>query len=150
MLPSGLETSEMAWFVLGWFFLALWLGLVASLGLWVYRDARARGSDSPVGWAISVGFLVIPMLPWYLYRRRSLDGRHGADSTFDRLLRTWVTAGLTTFVVGSVVAPPDPFAHLIYWSAMLPVTLPLAYVFVSMGGFEWIRRWLGRGDRETK
>lgn len=94
----GLGDGGTAWFVLGRFFVALWLCLAASLCLWVYRDAR--GSDSPAGWAIGVGVLAIPMLPWYLYRRRSLDERHDAGSTFDRLLSTWVLAGLATFVLG--------------------------------------------------
>lgn len=146
----GLEGSESAWFVLGWFFVGLWLSLAASLSLWTYRDARSRGSDSPAGWAIGVGVLAVPMLPWYLYRRRSLDERQGADSTFDRLLRAWVTAILTTFIVGSVVSTPDPFRQLIYWGVALPVTLPLAYVFVARGGFAWIRRQLGRGGRGTE
>lgn len=146
----GLGSGETAWFVLGWFFVALWLCLAASLCLWVYRDARARGSDSPAGWAISVGVLAIPMLPWYLYRRRSLDGRRDADSTFDRLLSTWVLAGLATFVLGIPLSSPDPFRQLRYWSVALPVALPLAYVFVAMGGYAWFRRRLGRGRRETE
>lgn len=125
-----------------WHGAALLLGLFAvgagaALVAWVYRDARARGSPSPGGWALSVLSLPIPFLPWYLYRRsRSLDDRSSAVPTVDRLLATWGLGTIGAFAIGSVISPPDPFTQLFYTPFALVVTLPLVYFVVYP---RWIR-----------
>ena len=48
-----------------------WLGLVISLIIagWVYRDAKKRGSNSPLLWSVGVFLLWIVFLPLYFYTR---------------------------------------------------------------------------------
>ena len=54
---------------------------------WVYRDAKDRGSDSPVGWAIGTFLLLIVFLPLYLIRRptknKSLKLCHHCGKYYD-------------------------------------------------------------------
>lgn len=139
------------WLLLALALGVLWVSLAASLIAWVYRDASARGSDSPAGWALAVFGLPIPFLPWYLYRRHtSLSARTRPATTVDRLLGTWVTASLASFVVGTVVSPPDPFSQIIYWGVALLVTLPIAYVLVYQGGYDRLTGGPGGRTREEQ
>lgn len=42
---------------------------------WVYSDAKDRGSNSPVGWAIGVLLLFIVIFPLYFFMRPSKNKR---------------------------------------------------------------------------
>lgn len=123
--------GETLWLGATWLLGLFAVGAGAALVAWVYRDATARGSDSPIGWAVAVLILPIPFLPWYLYHRsRSLEDRSGATSTTDRLLATWGLATVGAFVIGAVVSPPDPATQILYTPLVLIATLPLVYFVV--------------------
>jgi hypothetical protein len=123
----------------GLFFL-LWGSTVLALGLWVARDARERGSDQPVVWALASVFTPIG-LPYYLwrrYRRSGLGDRAGPRSRTDRIVATWASAGLCAFLGGAVLAPPDPITQAVYGGGVLAVSLPLAYLLVYRGGYRTV------------
>lgn len=52
-----------------------WLGLVISLIIagWVYRDAKKRGSNSPLLWSVGVFLIWIVFLPFYLFMRPNVN-----------------------------------------------------------------------------
>ncbi|MBR2518438.1 MAG: hypothetical protein IKE46_01420 [Selenomonadaceae bacterium] len=47
------------------------LGIAFLISLWVFNDAKSRGSSAPVLWAIGVFLLLIIFLPAYLLMRPS-------------------------------------------------------------------------------
>src|SRR6056297_1703788 len=77
---------------------------VGSVGFWTYRDARARGSGSPVLWAVGIVFGLV-LFPLYLYRRR--PERTTPPTRLDRGLATLASSGVGAFLVGAVFSPPD-------------------------------------------
>lgn len=118
-------------------FALLWVSMVLSIGLWVVRDARARGSGRPKLWALASVFTPIG-LPYYLYRRHrraGLGDRAAPPTTVDRLAATWAAASLAAFFGGSLFAPPDPFSLLVYTLAFFVPALLAAYVLVYRGGY---------------
>jgi hypothetical protein len=124
--------------------LLYWLTMVGSLGAWVTRDARARGSDQPVSWALASVFTPIG-LPYYLYRRyrRAGFGERESPPTRDRILATWASATLGAFLAGAIFSPPDPLSQIRYTLGGFLVLLPSSYLLVYRGGYRRIRDWLG-------
>lgn len=138
MLQNGLlsEPGPVARVAFGAFVL-LWASMVLSLGLWVARDARARGSDWPILWALSSVFTPVG-LPYYLFRRfrrNGLDERATPPTRLDRLLATWAVATLLASFGGSLLSPPDPVSQLLYTVGCLLATLPFAYLLLYRGGY---------------
>lgn len=80
------------------------LSIALSIG-WVVRDARARGSNQPVAWAL-VSLMFVPFgLCYYFYsryRREGLSQRVEPPTTYERLLAMWASAGFTAFVGNGV------------------------------------------------
>jgi len=116
---------------------ALWLSTTAALCWWLYRDASARGSRTPTGWALSGAFVPL-VLPYYLYKRRRgpvLSQRERSVDRLDRRLGTVVTAGLGAFLVGLIVTPPDPVLQFVVFPLLFLTLLPVAYVLVYRGGY---------------
>ncbi|EMA29282.1 DUF7534 family protein [Haloarcula japonica] len=109
----------------------VWATTVGSIGLWTYRDARARESGSPVVWAIGIVFALF-ILPYYLYRRGT---RAHPPERLDHGLMTLASAGVGAFVVGAVLGPPDPVTQLYYLPAAFAGLLPVAYLLVYRGGY---------------
>lgn len=126
-------------------FVLLWASMVLAAGLWVARDARARGSDRPMLWSLASVFTPVG-LPYYLFRRFRRNGlgeRASSPTRLDRLLATWTAATLAASFVGSVLSPPDPFSQLLYTLGTLCVTLPLAYLFLYCGGYRRATKRIG-------
>lgn len=44
-------------------------GVVIGMAVWIYRDARSRGSRAPLGWALATLVLTIVPVLGYLYLR---------------------------------------------------------------------------------
>jgi hypothetical protein len=109
----------------------VWATTVGSIGLWTYRDARARESGSPVLWAIGVVFALL-ILPYDLYRRGT---RTHPPEQLDHGLMTLASAGVGAFIVGAALAPPDPVTQLYYLPAAFAGLLPVAYPIVHRGGY---------------
>lgn len=111
----------------------VWLLLVATLLAWVYRDADSRGSSAPGLWAVfAVGVLPIGF-PAYLYWRRGREDPPTSpfpDTAGDRILVTMAIAGVSAYLLGSILAAPDPFSQVRYGAVMLVLTLPAAWLYV--------------------
>lgn len=134
-LPATLRTVVLPVALLG-----LWASVFLAVGLWVFRDARDRGTRRAAGLALAS--VVVPfVLPYYLYRRSRSAGESRSDppAPVDRGLATWGAAGLAAIAVGAVFAPPDPFSQAIYALGSLVPVLPVAYLLVYRG---WYRNLL--------
>ncbi|WP_415382804.1 hypothetical protein [Halosimplex sp. TS25] len=101
----------------------------ATLVVWVYQDARARGSDHPAGSAVAVAVFP-PLLVAYVYYR---SDRSQPQSDRERLTLTALLALLSAMLAGSVFAPPDVFAQPRNTFGALLVTFPLFYLLVYRG-----------------
>ena len=99
-----------------------WLTLV----VWVYQDARARGSDRPVLAAAGVA-LVPPALVVYVYHRPE---RTQFQSDAERLTLSVLLALLSAMMAGTVFSPPDVFAQPRNTFGALLFMLPLFYLIV--------------------
>lgn len=86
----------------------VWATTVGSIGLWTYRDARARESGSPVLWAVGLVFALV-LFPLYFYLRR--PERNTPPARLDRGLATLASSGVSAFLVGAVFSPPDPITQ---------------------------------------
>jgi len=113
-----------------------WLSILLSIGLWVARDARARGSDQPLVWGLAAALTPFG-LPYYLYRRyrRAGLGSRAGTPRADRFLGTWASASGAAFLASALLAPPDPFAQLLYALGAFGLLLPAAYLLVYRGGY---------------
>ena len=138
---------------IGWILTIGWL-LVA---VWVYLDARARGSYSSGIWAIASVFLHILALAYYLGHRSNIGGRPDPASKGERILGTFVPACWFTWPVIVCIALIDPsLYHLVnreptYLAAVLVFTLLPSYWLVWLGGWKRIRirvGWLTESERE--
>lgn len=114
-------------------FLAVFLATLAAVAWWVARDADARGSTRPRVWGLAAGLTPIG-LPYYLFsraRHRGFEDRRTPPTRLDRLLATWASAGLVALLVGSVLAPPDPFAQAYWYLVGFAALLPVAWLVVG-------------------
>jgi sec-independent protein translocase protein TatC len=118
------------------------LSILLSIGLWVFRDARARESDQPFLWAIFSVLLFPPLGPlYYLYRRSRRAGigcRSEPPTNYDRFLAMWVIAGNIAYFGGAFSSPPDVFVTIIYTYIFLGVLLPVMYLLVYRGGYRTV------------
>lgn len=129
---------------------AFMLSIALSIGLWVFRDARARGSDQPVMWAlVSGGFIPFGLCYYFYsrYRRKGLSQRGESPTTYDRLLAMWASAGFTVFAGQSVVLPPDIYLSIIGTYGLLVVLLPVMYLLVYCGTYRTILGWDSTSQR---
>jgi len=128
-MVAGLAGGPFDWLLLA-FVAAVWFSLVVSLGYWAAADATARGSSRPR--LVALTTVVPPFgLPYYLFRRRKLGPRQRPPSRRERLAVTWTAAGVTAFVLGALVSPPDPVTQVRYFTVLFPVSLPAAYLLVG-------------------
>jgi len=109
----------------------VWATTVGSIGLWTYRDARARESGSPVLWEVGLVFALV-LFPLYFYLRR--PERNTPPARLDRGLATLASSGVSAFLVGAVFSPPDPITQASYLTVCYAVLLPLAFLLVYRGG----------------
>ena len=105
--------------------LALMLG---ALGLWVARDAYARGSRHVALWGLAAAFTGGLVGLVYLFVRSDVGERTCPPTRGERAARAVALATLSAWVLASVFSPPDPFTQVYYGFGLLAVTLPLAYV----------------------
>ena len=118
---------------------AVWGSTLFALGLWVCRDADARGSSHPLLWGLSS---VLPpfgpavLLYYFFLRARSdrIGPRRTPATGLDRGLAAWAGAGLVAVAAGGLLAPPDPVTAGVYTSVAFLVCLLPAYLLVYRGG----------------
>lgn len=105
---------------------------LAAAAVWVYDNARERGSDAP-HWLAAGTVLVPPIFPGYLVllalgrvgERSSPPGRR------ERVAGTLGFGCLLAFFGGAVVAPPDPTTGTLY--ALVGLVPALAVVRLLFG-----------------
>ncbi|MGQ3411648.1 DUF7534 family protein [Natrinema sp. LN54] len=56
-----------------------------------------------------------------------------------QFLRTTVALWLLAVAVSGIVAPPDPFAQLLYTGPLLLLAVGVSYLLSYRGGFEYVR-----------
>ena len=112
---------------------------VGSFGLWVARDAAARGSRGPALWGVGTAVTAGLVGTYYLFARRRLGERSHPPTRGERAARTVALAAVSAWVLASALAPPDPFTQIYYGVGLLAVTLPLAYVLDYRGGYHRLR-----------
>lgn len=115
--------------------------MVVSLGLWVTRDARARGSKQPLTWGFASVFTPIG-LPYYLYKRYRNAGLDERETTtrVDRVLAMWASASLAAFLLGVILSPPDPFSQIRVTLIVFLVFLPGAYLLIYRGKYRMLQQ----------
>jgi hypothetical protein len=117
------------------------LSIMLSIGLWVFRDARARGSDQPFLWAMVSVFFFPPLGPLYYlyrrYRRAGFDDRTEPPTKSDRFLAMWANASFIAYV-GAPIFSPIGVTALIYTYIWLGVLLPVMYLLVYRGGYRTV------------
>ncbi|MFC4358980.1 hypothetical protein ACFO0N_13605 [Halobium salinum] len=119
------------------------LGVASFVG-WVYLDARAHGrsSRSAVAWAVVA--LFGPMTLVYLLLVRPRAGpREYPPTRRERGTLAFALASVGAMVLGATLSPPDPLTQVLYLTAFLLVTLPVAALAVS----GTVRRRLGEALR---
>lgn len=116
-------------------FLLTALAVVAanvSLALWVYYDATARGAE---GASRGVWALFPPYLLWYLFTRDRLGPRHRPIEGREAIVGSTFVGLFLAVVLGSVLAPPDPFTQSLYVAALVPVGGVVGYLLIARGGY---------------
>lgn len=120
----------------------LWISAAASLVGWVSHDARARGHDRPVLYALLVAFVPFGVLYYLYWRYRGAGrGRTTPAAKRERLYATWVCATLGSFVSGAVFAPPDPYSIVLFSLGSFVVVLPIAYLLIYREKYHELRMW---------
>ncbi len=118
------------------------LSILLSIGLCVFRDARARGNDHPFQWAIISVILFPPIGPLYYlykrYRKVNLGTRAEAPTEYDRFLSMWISTGTIAYLGGQFLSPIDPLAPIVYTYILLVVLLPIMYFLVYRGGYRTV------------
>lgn len=120
------------------------LSMFLSVGVWVFRDARAHGNDQPSLWAIYSVVLYPFALLYYLYkhyRRASLDRRAEPPTKSDRFLAMWANASNIAFLGGFLLGKTDIGVVTIYTYILLGVLLPVMYLLVYRGGYRTVLGW---------
>ncbi|WP_262179795.1 hypothetical protein [Haloarcula laminariae] len=106
-------------------------------GYWVFRDAAARGSDRAGPYGVAATLLPIPLVPLYLFVRRTWpERRHW--SRRDRAAGTAAAALLSAWAVATLLAPPDPGSQFSWGAgaavAVAAVAHPIAVRWVAVHG----------------
>lgn len=118
------------------------LSVSLSIGLWVFRDARARRSDQPFQWAMVSVFLFPPLGPLYYlykrYRRSGFDDRIEPPTKYDRFLAMWANASFIAYIGGPTFSSIDIGTSIIYTYIWLGVLLPIMYLLVYRGGYRTV------------
>ena len=114
--------------------------MLGSLGLWVARDADARGSRDATLWGLATAFTGGFAGLVYLFVRSNIGERTHPPTRGEHAARAVALATLSAWVLASVFSPPDPLTQMYYAFGLLAVTLPLAYVFDYRNGYARLRR----------
>jgi hypothetical protein len=106
-----------------------------AVAVWVYDDARDRGSARPTLWGVATGTLPF-VLPAYLVLvgLGRLGPRVSPPATRERAAGTYGFGALLAFSVASTFAPPDPVTQLLSVAVALVPALAVAYVLTGRVG----------------
>ncbi|MCO8252349.1 hypothetical protein NKF26_00865 [Haladaptatus sp. AB618] len=108
--------------------LIILFGLV-SFFYWLRWDATARGSSSPLYWAI-LGSIVWPVALYYLLVVRPSNERRYPPTRRQGLAGIFTISYIGAMVLGVVLAPPDPFTQVLYTPVYFVILLLITYLLV--------------------
>lgn len=107
-------------------YIGLYLTFVTLVAYWVYKDARARGSNNEGLWAVAVMvfmFLILPYLWLRDEREKPLSKRERQDTVLV------LSMGVALF--GSMmVSPLSPFIQLGYFMIIFLGVTPVVYIIM--------------------
>ena len=104
------------------------LGLV-SFSYWLRLDATARGSSSPLYWAI-LGPILWPVALYYLLIVRPSNERRHPPTRWQGLAGIVTISSIGGMILGSILSPPDPFTQALYTPVCFVVLLLVTYLLV--------------------
>lgn len=117
-------------------YIAIFFSSIILTGVWIFRDARARGSDQPLLWATN-SMVLYPFVPlYYLYRRHrgaGLSRRSKSPPKYDQLLAMWVNAASLAHFGGLILSQPDVGVAVVTTYLFLVVLLPVMYILIYRG-----------------
>ena len=95
--------------------------------IWVYIDAKSRGSSSAAFWSPFV-FLITPLLLYYLlYYRRKIHRTRLRTRSEKATAITALAATLSTLSV-MIIVPPDPIVQIQRWCLSFIIAIPGSYL----------------------
>jgi peptidoglycan/LPS O-acetylase OafA/YrhL len=112
---------------------------IGSFGVWVARDAAARGNRRATLWGVGTAVTAGLVGAYYLFVRARLDDRTHPPTRDERAARAVALAAVSAWVLASVFSPPDPSTQVFYGVGLLAVTLPLGYLLDYRGGYDRLR-----------
>lgn len=111
-------------------------GLLIAAGVWVHRDASRRAGVNPVFWAVAVPLGNLPAALYYLHVRGPVRTDAPEPTRTDHLLYEMLSVAVVALAVVALLAPPDPFAQIVYAATVLVLALPPVYVLLYRRGEE--------------
>lgn len=102
---------------------------IVSFSYWIRLDSTARGSSSPLLWAI-LGPIFWPAALYYLLVVRPSNERRYPPTRWQGLAGMFAVTSFGANVLVSILAPPDPFTQILYTPVCFVVLLLLTYLLV--------------------
>lgn len=108
----------------------LLLSVGLAIGGWAALDARSRGSQHPILWAV-FGPLSVVLLFYYVGFWRRHHDRESPPSQWEWRAAIVGVVGLGTLIGTALVFPSDPVTQMLYWPVIFACCLPLVYWFLQ-------------------
>lgn len=108
--------------------LVILFGLV-SFFYWLRWDATARGSSSPLYWAI-LGSIVWPVAFYYFLVVRPSHEQRYPPTRRQGLAGIFTISYIGAMVLGFAFGPPDPFTQVLYTPIYFVILLLITYLLV--------------------
>jgi hypothetical protein len=102
---------------------------IVSFSYWMRWDATARGSSSPLYWAV-LGPIFWPAALYYLLVVRRANERRYRPTRWQGLAGIFTISYIGAMVLGFVLGPPDPFTQVLCTSVYFLILLPITYLLV--------------------
>ncbi|WP_231186096.1 hypothetical protein [Haladaptatus sp. DYF46] len=102
---------------------------IVSFSYWMRWDATARGSSSPLYWAV-LGPIFWPAALYYLLVVRRANERRYPPTRWQGLAGILTISYIGAMVPGFIFGPPDPFTQVLYTSVYFAILLPITYLLV--------------------
>lgn len=113
-------------------FVAMFFGTLLALVYAVSADARARGVKDAL-WSVTASLLLLPAI-WYWVRREAYGAREYGPTTRERQARAVAFGIGGGYLLGAMVAPPDPITLIVYSLPLGLVGTVVAYAFFRKSG----------------
>ena len=102
---------------------------IVSLSYWIRLDATARGSSSPLFWAVLVP-IFWPAILYYLLVFRPSNERRYPPTRWQGFAWMFAVCCFGTNALVPILSPPDPFTQVLYTPVIFVILLLLTYLLV--------------------